>query len=167
MNTKTVIGVIIVLIVILVGWGMYQSSKNTQPATDVTPSTTVDADGDNDGDVAGMDDATTTPSTVATTTVDVSVGVGSVKTFTVTGSNFSFNPKTLSVNKGDKVKIIFKNADGTHDLRIDEFNVATPKIKGGEEATVEFTASKAGSFEYYCSVGSHRAMGMWGTLTVK
>lgn len=89
-----------------------------------------------------------------------------VKEFTVTGGNFKFAPNTLSVKKGDKVRIVFKNAEGFHDFKIDEFNVATKQIQGGAEETVEFTADKAGSFEYYCSVGKHRAMGMKGTLTV-
>ncbi len=91
----------------------------------------------------------------------------SVKEFTVNGSNFAFSPTTLIVKKGDKVRIIFKNEGGFHDLKIDEFNVATKKIQGGAQDTVEFTADKVGSFEYYCSIGEHRAMGMKGTLTVE
>ena len=35
------------------------------------------------------------------------------------------------------------------------------------EEVLEFTADKAGSFEYYCSVGEHKAMGMVGTLKVE
>jgi plastocyanin len=90
-----------------------------------------------------------------------------VKTFTVTGQNFSFAPATLTVKKGDTVRIVFKNTSGFHDLKIDEFKVATKQIQGGQEETVEFIADKAGSFEYYCSVGNHRAMGMQGTLVVQ
>ena len=90
-----------------------------------------------------------------------------VKEFTVSGSNFAFAPSTMSVNKGDKVRITFKNIEGNHDLKIDELGVNTGIIKAGEQKVVEFVATKSGSFEYYCSVGSHRAMGMKGTLTVK
>lgn len=91
----------------------------------------------------------------------------SVKQFTVTGSNFKFEPSTLTVNKGDKVKITFKNSGGVHDFVIDEFNVKTSRISDGEEESVEFSADKTGTSEYYCSVGNHRAMGMVGTLTVQ
>ncbi len=91
---------------------------------------------------------------------------GAVKEFTVTGSNFSFSPTALTVKKGDQVKIIFKNVGGTHDFVIDEFSVATKRISGGAEDSVTFTADKTGTFEYYCSVGSHRAMGMKGQLIV-
>lgn len=89
-----------------------------------------------------------------------------IKTFTVTGENFSFEPNTLTVKKGDTVRVVFKNEDGFHDFKIDELGVATKQIQGGSEETVEFVADKAGTFEYYCSVGKHRDMGMKGTLTV-
>ena len=32
---------------------------------------------------------------------------------------------------------------------------------------VEFTVDKTGTFEYYCSVGQHRANGMVGNLIVE
>lgn len=92
---------------------------------------------------------------------------GAVKTFTVTGSSFKFAPATLSVNKGDTVKVTFKSSGGVHDFTIDEFNLATKQLPPGQEETVTFVASKAGTFKYYCSVGNHRAQGMEGTLTVK
>lgn len=91
---------------------------------------------------------------------------GEVKSFTVTGDNFTFSPSTMTVKKGDTVRITFKNAEGFHDLKIDEFSVATKQMNAGGEETVEFVAEKAGSFEYYCSVGKHRDMGMKGTLVV-
>jgi plastocyanin len=73
----------------------------------------------------------------------------------------------MSVKKGDTVKITFKNTGGFHDLKIDEFKVATKQLQGGASEVVTFVADKAGTFEYYCSVGNHRAMGMKGTLTVQ
>ncbi len=87
-------------------------------------------------------------------------------TFDVVGGNFYFTPKVLTVKKGDTVKINFKNAGGFHDFKIDEFGVASKKINDGEETSVQFVADKIGTFQYYCSVGSHREKGMWGTLTV-
>ncbi len=88
------------------------------------------------------------------------------KEFTVEAKNYSFTPPTMSVKKGDTVRITLKNTGGMHDLRIDEFNAATKRIKSGEQDIIEFVADKTGTFEYYCSVGSHRAMGMKGMLTV-
>ena len=92
---------------------------------------------------------------------------GEVKEFTVSGKNFSFTPSLIAVKKGDKVKITFKSSQGFHDFIIDEFGVATKQAQAPYEEILEFTADKVGSFEYYCSVGSHRAMGMKGTLKVE
>jgi plastocyanin len=39
-----------------------------------------------------------------------------VKEFVITGKNFSFDPAIISVKKGDKVKIVFKNTQGFHDF---------------------------------------------------
>ena len=89
-----------------------------------------------------------------------------VKEFFVTGNNYSFVPSQIVVKKGDVVKINFKDGGGFHDLKIDEFGVATKKLKNDESDTITFVANKAGSFEYYCSVGNHRAMGMKGVLIV-
>lgn len=90
----------------------------------------------------------------------------SVKEFDVTGTSFKFSVTEMTVKKGDTVKIVFTNGQGTHDWVIDEFNAKTNILKAGESQTIEFVADKVGTFEYYCSVGSHRAMGMKGNLTV-
>ncbi len=110
----------------------------------------------------------TTGTPVATTTTPTTPSTqAAVKEFTVQGSSFSFAPSTMRVNKGDLVRVTFKNQGGTHDWVIDEFNTRTNVLKSGESQTVEFVADKTGSFEYYCSVGTHRQMGMKGTLTVE
>lgn len=87
--------------------------------------------------------------------------------FDVTGTNFEFSVKEMRVKKGDTVLIRFSNEGGFHDWVIDEFNASTPRISEGGEAMVEFVADKAGEFEYYCSVGSHRQLGMVGRLIVE
>ena len=87
--------------------------------------------------------------------------------FTVNGGNFYFKPNMIKVKQGDTVKITFTNDEGFHDFKIDEFNVATARVQAGQSEQVTFVASKKGSFEYYCSVGTHRQMGMKGTLVVE
>lgn len=95
-----------------------------------------------------------------------------VTTFTITGENYRFlmdgkeNPE-LKVKKGDRVRIEFTSSDGFHDWVIDEFNAATKQVQTGDTAAVEFVADQAGSFEYYCSVGQHRTLGMQGNLVVE
>ncbi len=97
---------------------------------------------------------------------------GNVKTFVLTGENFKFvmdgedNP-TLTVNEGDTVRIEFSSIDGFHDWVVDEFDAATAKVWAPNSTYVEFVAGKKGTFEYYCSVGQHRQMGMKGNLVVE
>lgn len=114
--------------------------------------------------------ATSTPvstSTVATTSTTTSSGVNlAEKVFTVTSSGYSFTPNQLAVNQGDRVRIILVNDQGFHDWVIDEFNAKTPQISAGQQAEVSFVADRVGTFEYYCSVGNHRAMGMVGKLII-
>lgn len=93
--------------------------------------------------------------------------VPGAKEFTVSGANYSFSPSDIKVKKGDTVRITFKNSGGTHDFKIDEFKVVTDMLQTGEEQIVQFVADKSGTFEYYCSVGQHRAMGMKGNLIVE
>lgn len=89
-----------------------------------------------------------------------------VKEFTVSGKNFSLTPNIINVQKGDKVKITFDNTGGFHDFKIDAYGLATKQGQAPFQETLEFTADKVGRFEYYCSVGSHRSMGMTGNLVV-
>lgn len=89
------------------------------------------------------------------------------KTFNITGGNFYFVPNKITVNKGDQVTFVMTNAGGVHDLVIDELGVKTPVIHTSQAETAVFTASKAGSFIFYCSVSGHREKGMSGTLIVQ
>jgi VCBS repeat-containing protein len=90
-----------------------------------------------------------------------------VKEVTVEASNFKFTPATITVNKGETVRLTLNNKAGTHDWHVDEFNAATKLLQTGQSDTIEFTADKTGTFEYYCAYNSHRAMGMVGKLIVK
>lgn len=158
---KTVIGIIIAIIIIGGGWYYFGGSGNQEGAM-MDDGQQMMEDGDammeDDGDAmegdAMMDDG------------DHMMMDGDVKVFTVEGSNFKFVPSTMTAKKGDTVRVVFKNVGGFHDFVIDEFDVATAQINDGAEETVEFVVDEAGTFEYYCSVGTHREQGMVGTLIV-
>ncbi len=85
---------------------------------------------------------------------------------TTTAANFSFSPAEIRVKKGQTVTIRLKSAEGFHDIVLDEFGVKSVRVGAGAETSVTFVANKAGTFEYYCSIGSHRQMGMVGKLIV-
>ena len=89
------------------------------------------------------------------------------KVFTVAGVNFAFDVNEIRVQEGDTVTIQFESTDGFHDWVVDEFDAATEKVRPGTPTSITFVADKAGTYEYYCSVGNHRAQGMVGTLIVE
>lgn len=173
---KGIFAAIIVLVLLGGGYWFYtQQNVATVPApvTDTQAETVpVATNPDTDTPPAGaaMETGTINSTTTTTTVIPTpSVGAtaGAVKEFTVEGKNFAFIPATMTVKKGDTVKITLKNTGGFHDLRVEGYNVGTKQIQSGVSETVTFVADKAGKFEYYCTVGSHRAMGMKGTLTVQ
>ena len=95
-----------------------------------------------------------------------------LKIFNISAKNFRFYMNSvespeLRVNVGDRVRIVFTNEEGFHDWKIDEFNAATKRVNGGQTDTIEFVADKKGTFEYFCSVATHRQMGMRGNLIVQ
>lgn len=87
----------------------------------------------------------------------------------VSGKEFSFSPSTISVKRGDKVRIVFKNVGKmTHNFVVEELDIRTSEIAPGETDTIEFTVPDDGSsLTYYCSVGSHRVLGMEGKFSVE
>jgi cytochrome c oxidase subunit 2 len=91
----------------------------------------------------------------------------SVKSFTMTAKMFEFVPSTITVNKGDKVKLTITATDVTHGFSIPDFGVSAT-LEPNQPKTVEFTADKAGTFSFRCSVfcGDGHS-GMTGTLIVK
>jgi len=87
--------------------------------------------------------------------------------FNLTAANFKYDVTEIRVKKGETIKINFKVVQGFHDLVIDEFNARTAQLQTGQSEIIEFVADQSGEFEYYCSIGSHRAMGMVGKLIVE
>lgn len=89
------------------------------------------------------------------------------KEFNVGGVNFVFDLKEIRVKKGDTVTINFTSNGGLHDWGVGEFSARTSRVNSGSSSSVTFVADKAGTFEYYCNVGNHRAQGMIGNLIVE
>lgn len=103
---------------------------------------------------------------LAQETVDLSMSGPGIKEIEISNKGLAYTIKEIKVKVGDTVRITYTNGGGFHDLVIDEFNAATPQFGGRKTETIEFKVTQAGEYEYYCSVGNHRAMGMWGTLIV-
>lgn len=92
--------------------------------------------------------------------------------YTVMMDNFKFDVTQMEAEPGQVLKVKIENGEGTHDFVIDELDVKTAQMStAGESEFVEIAipadAEPGTEYEYYCSVGQHRQMGMVGTLTVK
>jgi plastocyanin len=156
MNKNLVLGVVVILILVAGGWFVLKDKMTSPSETGVMDNTTT----------SDKLIASSAPESMMEST-DSSAVEGIAKEFTVTGSNFKFDVPEIRVKAGDAVKVNFKNAGGFHDFVIDEFNVKIKQANGPTEETVTFIADKKGTYEYYCSVGKHREMGMKGQLIVE
>lgn len=162
-SSRSTIWTVVALIVLaVIGWWIYTAS--TAPSETGSPAggTVLEGNGIEEG-AAGGPIGTSTSTESLPSSAEV---VGNA--IVITTENYKFTPPTITVNKGDAVTIKLVNNSGFHDLKIDEYAVATKRLStAGESETITFAADKSGNFEYYCSVGNHRAMGMKGTLIVK
>ena len=93
--------------------------------------------------------------------------------YTINSGNYYYTPQLLTINIGDTVHWI--NDGGFHNVNFDintlsgaSFNnpvsfVSTPT---NDVAMYTYVFSVPGSYDYDCSVGSHAANGMVGTIIV-
>jgi len=103
--------------------------------------------------------------------------VQNVKGFKLVLNNFGYNSTKggpdLVVNQGDTVRIILTSVVTTnHDFILDAkspspYNVTSNRISGSATTSVEFVATSAGTFKYYCNVSpTHRERGLEGNFIV-
>lgn len=146
MRNQIVVAAVIILLLMAGAWYLISSGgkPNTGPQVTTTQSPTENS----------------SPSSTASPDQ-------TVKTFEVTGKSFEFNPREIRVKKGDRVRINFTSTEGFHDWTIDGYDLDTKQIQVSQTDSVEFVADKTGTFEYFCSVGNHRQMGMVGQLVVE
>ncbi len=93
---------------------------------------------------------------------------GAVREIMVSGNEYKFSPATISLTKGETVKILFRNMGKLpHNLTVTELGVSTKTIPAGAEDSVTVTADKTGMYSFFCSVSNHRQLGMEGKVEVK
>ena len=113
-----------------------------------------------EGDVSGAD-----TSQAADEVNEDEEDESSVLEVSMEAGNFFFSPDVITAEPGQEIELTFEANAGTHTFVIDEIDFSTGV---SVNKTVTFTAPTApGSYAYYCDVGSHRALGMEGTLIVK
>ena len=150
MNNKLILAAFTIIIIIVVAAGGYYFMNANKTATNPTTNeVTIPTS-------APESEAATSPSEVSGTEITVECG------------EFKFTPSEITVKKGEKVTLAFKNAGSVpHDYVIADLGVTTRRINPGEEDTVEFTPEEAGEFKFICDIGNHEEQGMTGTLIVE
>jgi uncharacterized cupredoxin-like copper-binding protein len=108
------------------------------------------------------------------------------KTITLTLNEFQFQPADITVNVGQPIKLVLKN-NGTvlHDFVSTDAMVEVmaeqgamhdmagmptamhAAIEAGQQSTLEFKATQAGTYTFYCTIAGHKEAGMTGKLIVK
>ena len=149
MKGGLIIGVIILVVIVLLGFS-FLKAPSQEEFTEEVPISIEEETGIDESIPEELEEI---PSPV-------------VKEFTITASNFKFEPSNLAVNQGDIVKITLINEGGTHNIFFEEYNEGTSIASSPITQTLEFVADQAGSFAFWCEVGTHRALGMEGTLVV-
>jgi plastocyanin len=90
-------------------------------------------------------------------------------TFEIDMDDFKFSKAELVIKAGEEITIKLNNLEGNHDLVIDELDTHSEHFKPGESGEMKFIAGKehiGKTYEFYCSVGSHRVLGMVGNITI-
>ncbi len=85
-----------------------------------------------------------------------------LKDFTITPSKATL-PKT-----GTYTTVLYNEGSQLHNLKIEGngLNVKGNEINFGKKTTFTVTFKKAGTYQMYCPVDSHKDLGMRGALTV-
>ena len=94
-------------------------------------------------------------------------GHADVHEIKMTAKNYDFDPGVITVKKDEKVRLIITATDRDHGIKLKAFDI-DQVLKKDDPTIIEFTASKAGTFEFKCSVYCGRSHGkMKGTLVVE
>lgn len=108
---------------------------------------------------------TTQPTIEEPTTEETQAG--EVKEFTMTAKKWEFSPSTITVKKGDAVKLSITSIDVAHGFGLNDFGIKE-RLEPGKTTNIEFVADKTGTFTFFCSVFCGDGHGeMTGTLIVE
>lgn len=72
-----------------------------------------------------------------------------VKEISMTAKAWAFEPSTIELNKGDKVKLTVTATDVKHGISIFGIN---KRLEPNKPEVIEFTADEVGEFPFFCTV---------------
>lgn len=77
--------------------------------------------------------------------------IGGVRVIRIKAMRFRFEPSSIRVRLGEKVKLLVKSIDVTHGFAIEEFDIGEV-LTPGSEKSIEFVPDRVGSFKFKCIV---------------
>jgi cytochrome c oxidase subunit 2 len=86
----------------------------------------------------------------------------------ILAKRYSFEPPTIEVIEGERIRVLVRSGDGVHGMEIKRFKVNKLIPRGGKPIAIDFVASAPGTYEILCSEecgDGHQAMS--GSLVVK
>ena len=75
----------------------------------------------------------------------------------LTAKKYEFSPARIEVKMGETVELTASSIDAKHGLECKELGINKITFEPGKPATVTFTASRAGTYEFKCA--HHCGMG--------
>ncbi len=142
MNSKALVGGVIAIIIVIVGF-MFLHSGSSQPSSSPTPQPSMSMPPQSTGSSSSQ--ASSSP-TSAKNAVQI--------------ANFAFSPARLTIKAGDSVTWTNQDSVG-HSATADDGSFDTGILAQGSSGTITF--SKAGTFTYHCKVHPM----MHGTIIVQ
>jgi len=157
---KNIFWIIIIIIIIIGAFLYFGNDKKTQNLEKENKNETTSFIPSN------LEDENVLETIVNETKEQEQVIKTNVVEITMDAGNYFFTPNKVIVKVGDTVKFKITNKKGFHNFKIDDLGIFSD-LPLNKEKTVEFVVPKKGEFEYYCAVGNHRELGMFGILEVK
>jgi len=71
--------------------------------------------------------------------------------FEIKADKLGFEPKSITVKKGEKVVIKFTSTDVAHGINLEEFGLKNTVIPEKDSVMLEFTPDKTGTFSFRCT----------------
>lgn len=165
MKITTLLAIILLSLLIVLSGCSNQEGATKAPRRAPARQATQAAPSDRGSKTNESASATDAATASATRTTDVSVaassptvaptdeasGASDVKEFTLTASDWEWDPNIITVRKGDHVRLHVTSMDVSHGFAIPRLGI-DEYLPPGEEEVIDFTPTMNGTFTFYCSV---------------
>jgi heme/copper-type cytochrome/quinol oxidase subunit 2 len=180
LKDKIALGLVAIVIVVIVVVVLFMSrSNNTAPqsgvsaldtaATSPAPAPASDTRAPvSTGIVVPDRGASNMPANVAVPEMQAVLNAtsnASYRSFSLTVANGAFTPNTVIVNVGDSVDLMITATGGNYDFTQPDYGFHVP-LPAGKATKIDFGATAAGKFTFYCSSCGGPAKGPVGYIEV-